>query len=300
MLSEAQPLLRLALPQGGAPSAALTERPDAEIDLETGLVHVETMGLADFQLVHEALFGASLTLLRGEIRVGTAGGEPEDIPLELRLDRTAGEPLVVAVEQAPGGELDAIITNVIESAVRVGALAAASILKDGRRVPLALDGVDDGTVLPPGGKAQARLRPLAAFAPDELDEVVVDQSGIVTEPDRAAIWSLAFDRSAGAQLARAVSVEAVRALFAPDASGDSVAAFVVTIENGGSVRVTEDELRSQTTARVPVEPLLTGGPMPPIRYRTETLWVSGGIGVSPWRETDATILLPVKTKPGTG
>jgi hypothetical protein len=37
--------------------------------------------------------------------------------------------------------------------------------------------------------------------------------------------------------------------------------------------------------------------MPPIRYRTETWWGSGGIGVSQWREADATILFPVKTAP---
>jgi hypothetical protein len=37
--------------------------------------------------------------------------------------------------------------------------------------------------------------------------------------------------------------------------------------------------------------------MPPIRYRTETWWASGGIGVSDWRETSTTFLLPVKTAP---
>jgi hypothetical protein len=76
-----------------------------------------------------------------------------------------------------------------------------------------------------------------------------------------------------------------------------VAAFVVTVEHGGSVRLTETELKGTTTVRVPMEPLITGAPVPPIRYRTETWWGSGGIGVSPSREVDGNILLPVKTAP---
>lgn len=37
--------------------------------------------------------GASLTVMRGKIRVGAGGTAPEDIPLELRFDRTAGHSL---------------------------------------------------------------------------------------------------------------------------------------------------------------------------------------------------------------
>ena len=49
--------------------------------------------------------------------------------------------------------------------------------------------------------------------------------------------------------------------------------------------------------QVPIEPLLSDKPVPPIRFRTETWWQSGGIGTSPMRETDSRRLLPVKTPP---
>ena len=94
-------------------------------------------------------------------------------------------------------------------------------------------------------------------------------------------WSRMFGRQANPQLSRPVTIEAVPALFgSPDRPNDRVAAFVVAVENGGTVRLTEAEPRATTTARMPVEPFLTGAPLPPVRYRTETWWASGGIGVS--------------------
>jgi hypothetical protein len=97
-------------------------------------------------------------------------------------------------------------------------------------------------------------------------------------------------------MTRQVTVEAVAFLFSsPERPNDRVAAFVVTLKHGGTVRLTETELRG--TVRVPIEPLITGAPVPPIRYRTETWW-SSGIGVSEWREANGTILFPVRNLPG--
>jgi hypothetical protein len=99
-------------------------------------------------------------------------------------------------------------------------------------------------------------------------------------------------------MTRSVTAEAVPLLFSSlDRPGDRVAAFVVTVEHGGTVRLTEAEFKGTTTVRIPIEPLITGAPVPPIRYRTETWWGSGGIGVSPWRETDGDILFPLRTAP---
>ncbi|GLW26852.1 hypothetical protein Mame01_68940 [Microbispora amethystogenes] len=299
VLPDPQPSLRLALPRGGAPSTGLVERPEAEIDLELGVTHAETLALEDFRLVYDALFGASLSLLRGEVRVGV-GGAPEDVPLELRFDRTAGDVLTLTVTAASAAHIEARLTNAIESRVRPGNPAALAVCA-GRQIPLRIEGLADDLVLSPGEGLDVRLVPRTPLPETGAQGVVLDQSEVVVDPDRDAIWALVFDRTAQPQLVREVSVEAVPALFAgPQGAGpqgDRVAAFVVTVERGGTVRLTEDVLTGVTTVRVPVGPLLTGAPPPPLRYRTETWWQSGGIGVSDWRETEATILLPVRTAP---
>jgi hypothetical protein len=297
IMPDPQPLLRLALPQNGAPSSAMTERPDADIDLETGLAHVETMLVEDFQLVYEALFGASLTLLRGEIRAAMSGGNPEDVPLELRIDKTVGDVLDVAPGAATPEGLAYRLTNAVESAVRIDRLDASAVVGD-KSLPLRVEQLAAGQRLAPGESLDIILVAPEPIPPPGPDAILFDQSDVAVEADASAIWTLVFDRSAAAQMTRQVTVEAVPLLFSsPDRPNDRVAAFVVTIEHGGTVRLTETELKSTTTVRVPIEPLITGASMPPIRYRTETWWGSGGIGVSQWREADGTILFPVKTAP---
>ena len=63
------------------------------------------------------------------------------------------------------------------------------------------------------------------------------------------------------------------------------------------MRLTEAKLKGTTIVQVPLEPFITGMPVPPIRYKTETWWASAGIGVSQLREAPGTILFPVKTAP---
>ncbi|WP_158895885.1 hypothetical protein [Amycolatopsis anabasis] len=307
-LQEAQSILRLALPRNGAPSETMTERPDTEIDLERGIVHAERLRLEDFRLVYDALFGASFSVLRGEVRVGANGPAPEDIPLELRLDRTTGDLLSLQPKPITGVSVEARLTNPIESPVQVGALRAGAVIEPPPHsgpttqtvvspragwVPLTITGLPASGGLAPGAGCDLVLTPDGL--PGPVQGVVLDQSGLVVEPDRAKIWELVFDRSTDGRLTREVRAEAVPEMFT--GPGDRVNAFVLTVENGGSASLTATTLAALTYVRVPVQPLLTGSPLPPVRYRTETHWASGGIGTSAWRETDATILFPVRTPP---
>jgi hypothetical protein len=213
------------------------------------------------------------------------------------MDRTVGDVLEVVPGEASPDGLRYRLENGIESPVRIDRLGATALVGE-KRIPLRIDQLEPALRLAPRAHVEVLLvapEPLPEAGPDAI---VFDQSGVAVEPDAQAIWAEIFDRSAGAQLTQPVTVEAVAPLFSsPDRPDDRVAAFVVTVEHGGTVRLTEAELRATTTVRVPLEPLITGAPMPPIRYRTETWWVSGGIGVSAWRETDGTILFPVKTAP---
>jgi hypothetical protein len=297
ILTEAQPILRLALPRDGASTSELTERPGAQIDLEIGVAHAETFPLADFRLVHGALFGASLSLLRGEVRVSAGGGPPEDVPLELRLEHTAGDVLIMTPTAATPTRITAKLTNGIESPVRLDRLSAIALI-DGRRIPLSIEGLPEGKLLTPGEGLEISFVPAEPLPDKGADAIMLDQSGLAVQPDRETVWTAVFDDSAKPQLSRQITVEAVPIQF-EGTQGDRVAAFVVTVVGAvESVQITEAQLRAVTTVQTPIQPLLTGTPIPPLRYRTETLWQSGGIGVSPWRTTDATILLPVKTAAG--
>jgi hypothetical protein len=297
IMPDPQPVLRLALPQNGVPNPAMTVRSDADIDLETGVAHGETMSIEDFQLIYQALFGGSLTLLRGEVRAAMSGGDPEDVPLELRIDKTAGDVLNASPGAATAEGLKYSLTNAIESPVRIDRVAAAVSVGD-KLIPLRVEQFTAGQRLAPGASIEVVLvapEPIQSPGPNTI---LFDQSDVAVEPDKLAIWNLVFDRSAAAQMTRSVTAEAVPLLFSSlDRPGDRVAAFVVTVEHGGTVRLTEAEFKGTTTVRIPIEPLITGAPVPPIRYRTETWWGSGGIGVSPWRETDGDILFPLRTAP---
>lgn len=293
MLPEVQPTLRLALP-GNA--GALTARPDTQIDLELGLVHCETFTLSEFESIYEAMFGASLTLLRGEVRVD-AGGAPEDVPLELRFDRTVGQLLSIDVEPAAGGQFAATMTNAVESPVRIDSLRITGLL-DAAPIDLTVSGLVAGQELAAGAAVPIRLQPADPPADGaHLAAIAVDESGVSPKPDSQAIWDVIFDAKAGGSLTRTITVQAVPALFTPSGDPDEVVAFVVTVRSGGSVTVTATELKATLDVAVPLVPLLTGTPAPPIEYQTQTVWGSGDIATSAWRAADSTILFPVRTKP---
>ena len=217
--------------------------------------------------------------------------------MELRIDKTASDLLSVSSGTATAEGLRYTLTNGIESPVRIDRLAAMALV-DEKQIPLQVEPFTAGQRLVPGESIQVMLvtpEPMPSLGPEVIR---FDQSGIAVEADAQAIWNVVFDRSVTAQLTQQVTVEAVPILFiSADRPDDRVAAFVVTIEHGGTVRLTEAEPKSTTTVRVPIEPLITGAPVPPIRYQTETWWASGGIGVSPWREANGTLLFPVKTAP---
>ena len=243
IMPDPQPVLRLALPQNGAPNPAMTVRSDADIDLESGVAHGETMSVDDFTLIYEALFGGSLTLLRGEVRAAMSGGDPEDVPLELRIDKTAGDVLNVSPGAATAEGLKYSLTNAIESPVRIDRVAAAVSVGD-KLIPLRVEQFTAGQRLAPGASIEVVLvapEPIQSPGPNTI---LFDQSDVAVEPDKLAIWNLVFDRSAAAQMTRSVTAEAVPLLFSSlDRPGDRVAAFVVTVEHGGTVRLTEAEFK---------------------------------------------------------
>jgi ribosomal protein L7/L12 len=80
-----QPTFELVLPFGSEEKGP-SQVKDILVDLETGIHSVLRMSMADFQNVYAALFGRSLTFMRGEVYVKTGETEIHEIPLELRVE----------------------------------------------------------------------------------------------------------------------------------------------------------------------------------------------------------------------
>lgn len=296
LFRDAQPLLRLALPRDGAATPALTARADTEIDLELGLFHAETFTLDDFRVVYNALQGVSLTLLRGEIRVGASGSQPEDIPLELRLDRTAGDVLLLETDAITQPATEARLTNPIESPVVIRNLRAAAT---GPRAtaPLSITGLPADSRLAPGTSCGLLLTFAMPVSDPDL-ALVLDQSGVLVEPDCTVIWNLVFDRISEARLKRDIQVHAVpQMFFDANRPHDEVLEFIVTIEKGKGVILNPTKLDDVAKVRTPIVPLLTDDVPPPFRYRTQTNWKSGATSFSEWREASGDVITPIRTAP---
>ncbi|MEX5710284.1 hypothetical protein AB1484_18735 [Parafrankia sp. FMc6] len=306
MLAEAQPELLLALPEQGAPASALTSRPAADIDLEVAVRHAETLTRENFALVREAFESGSTPLLRGVVRVGAHSDSPEDVPLELRLDRTAGDVVAPRTTGFTAERVTAVLANPCESPVRVDAVAAVfqERAADGATTPVPASvtgsaGDAVATVLPAGGEKTVTLTPARQLGTAGGEPEVSWAISATVEPDPAAVWKVVFDRQASVAPERAITVRAFPAMFAaPEGAADDVVGFVVTID-GASVTVDEASPSAELVVSVPVDLWLTDQPPPPSRYLTQTIWRSGAVGEA-WADVRGTVVIPVKAAPPTG
>jgi hypothetical protein len=133
--------------------------------------------------------------------------------------------------------------------------------------------------------------------PDPPPDLTFDQTRLTCDPARDAIWTLIFDSRSASGLTRPVKAHAVPEMFATADGADAVLIFVVIVETGDSASLSPGNLDSDLRVQLPLKAMLAGTALPPIRYRTETHWRSGAIGISDWRETNATILIPTRTAP---
>jgi hypothetical protein len=293
---ENRPLMFLALPRNGAPSSELTERKVTEI--EPALFHAETFTEEDFRVVFAALNGASLTLLRGEIRVGGSGPESQDIPLELRLDHTTGDVLLFEPGPITQATTKARLTNTIESPVVVHGLRVTAT-GSSTSVPLDISGLPPDGRLAPGASCDVALT-FPSPATDSDLTLVADQSGVVVEPDRTAIWNAVFDRLTEARLKQNIRVRAYPPMFVdPSRPDDEVLEFNIEIEKGDTVTLTPSVLEVTAKVAMPIVPFLINETLPPPRFRTQTTWSSGGVGVSDWKAAEFGNITPVRTLPAT-
>jgi hypothetical protein len=285
--------LWLALP--GAGGAGLVERPGAQVDVRAALFDAETLTLTEFQSVYDALFGGSLALLRGELRIDLGGGAAERVPFSARLDDTNGDLLQTAIAVGPTPDsLQLTLTNAIESPVTVPRLDAW--LRRGKdRVPALLGGMALPLELAPGQSVSVVLQPSAALPGAGPPEPIVDLSAARAKPDPGLVWAALLDPSTPADYARAITVQAVASMFdpPPDKPDDRVLSILVQFESGGTVQLTPDKPQAETSVRQPLADIvLRRGGVPTYRYRCQLVRRSGRLADRDWRSDSFDILVP--------
>lgn len=291
--------LWLALP-GGA-GGGLVERPAAQIDIRTAVVLSETLPLADFQEVYDALMGGAVSLMRGELRVETGGGAVKRIPVELRFDRMNGPLFEVTVTAgAEPGHFTLKLVNAVECPVTIRGIEG-SLLVGGfelptteaalRALPVTLQPGEDYTVF------LTPKRQLASLPGGPRIEPMLDFSRVVLEPSGELLWAAILDADTTAEARRKVRVKLFPGMFdAPDGKPENRAfAVIVQFENGPSVELTPDKAEAEVVlAGGSVTDLVprragTGG----YRYKSLVIRRAARISDPDWRADTTDILIPL-------
>lgn len=288
----------LALPGLGGAAGGLAERPGAQVDTRTALVNSELLSLTQFQAVWTALFGGSLSLLRGEVRIDLGNNTREVIPVSVRLDETAGDVLEIAA--APGtlpNTLKATLTNTIESAIliqRFDAITSDSALmavatSDGK--PLAFP-----ATLPQSGTLELVLtNPGPPLPAGKSLQASFDVDATAAKGDPQTVWSLLLDPTTPADFSRSIDVEAFGSMFDAPAGNpdDKVQVILVEFENGSTVQLTPAAPKAAASVRTPLFDLvLQKGGNSDYRYRCKVMRKSSRLTDHDWRTDSTEILFP--------
>jgi hypothetical protein len=285
--------LWLALPGGAA--GGLVERTGAQVEIRAALFDSETLPLAQFQSIYDALFGGSLSLMRGEIRIDLGDGKQDRIPFAARLDDTNGDLLQMTTAPGPDpGSVMVTLDNAIEGPVTIPRLAA-ELRRGDTTVPAVAAGIDLPCEVPVGQHVVFALRPAAQLPGSGPVEVLLDISEAKVKADPEKIWTALLDPTTPADYARAVTVQAVPGMFdgPADHPEDKTLAILVQFESGATVQLTPDKPEATTSLRQPLaDVVLRRGGVPTYRYRCQVVRRSGRIADQAWRSDSFDILIP--------
>jgi hypothetical protein len=198
--------------------------------------------------------GRALPPLGGHIEVQQLGTEVS-IPFVPRLSDIGGAGLFAATAAAQAdGTVSVVLTNLIESTVRVDGLGCSLAPSDGSApVTTEIIHLQAGTAVPPGESLTIACRPASAIGGDV--DVLLDLSDVTIEPDARAVLQTAMDASV-VQTAFQVRFAAV----IPDASITSVNIEV----EGHSDLIVLTPAQPQLTVEIqrPFASVLLGEPAP--------------------------------------
>ena len=279
--------LRLRLP--GA--AGYVERPQASVNLRSGIKDTLDLSLPEFQSVFDALFGAGLTLFTGEVALDLGDGAGESIPFSARLEDMTGD--VVEFSATPEGTgVRVTVSNAIESPISLKGLPA-TLTRGGQSAPAMLSNADfaNPVQLAPGAAVQVVMTPTSPLPDGAATSVALDLSNILVTPDRAAIYGEILDPTTPTAFSRTVHVVTGETRFSAGAAAPS--RIVVEFDGGGSVDLHPGHVEGDALVKRPIEDfVLRHGSTGSYRYRLQTLPSNGGAPViGEWQEASSDFLL---------
>jgi hypothetical protein len=290
--------LFLALPRAGVAGGGLVERPDAQIDVGTALFCAETMSLADFQAVYDALFGGSITLMRGEVRVELGGDLRHTIPLLARFDRMNGDMIDLRIEADADPQARKVtMVNAIESAVEINRVTA-EFRSATRAIAADVTGLAESaaTRIEPGASLALRIVARTPLPPDEAFEPALRLVDASVKPEPGQVWQAILDPTTSADLSRTVRVKGFAAMFDPpaDRPGDAAVAVVVEFADGTAVELGPGKLEAEARISQPIADLvLRRGGAATYRYRCRVIRRSGQVVSPQWIDDSIDLLFPV-------
>jgi hypothetical protein len=195
-------------------------REQAVIDLRDGITDALTLSLAEFKPIYTALF-ASTDLVRGDIavRLGESAQDVEHVGIAIRIDRTAGAPVLDATRGPGGTDVVAVTaTNAVESPISVQSLGA-SLSRGGSTVAATLSGITPALParLEPGATMTFTARPASPLPGAGPVELVLDLAGVTVLPDPAKVWEAVLSQFAPNEYERPITLEVFGSAFAAPA-----------------------------------------------------------------------------------
>lgn len=289
----------LALPRAGG--GGLAERPGAQVDVRTAIIVAETLTLADFQAVYDALLGGTVAIMKGEVRVELRPGVFERMPFDGRFDQMNGELLAATV--TPGAQLGNFsiqLTNAIESPLDITAIPASLLFDE---VEGGADVFFDPPLplrLAPGEALVATVmpkKPIPGTLPEgRTIEPLLDFSGVRVVPDGEAIWNAIFANDTSVEARRTVRVKLFGGMFdAPSGdAADRALAIIIQFEGGASVELTPDNPEAEVHLSASLGDLVLGrADAGGYRYKTQIIRRASRPADAEWRSDNADLLIPL-------
>lgn len=262
---------------------------NATIDTANGIQGSVTLSLAQFQQVYNALFVTPSVLLSGQVNV-TVDQDTEHVPFSARASDFAGRILDTnATYDASSNQVTVAATNGIESPIHVAGLAA-SLINGNSAIPATLVSINPSLpidlqpVLPAGVSANATGQPdgtstsgaaasstpaaqpssvsivlqLAAgqtFDP-QSDNVQLDTSQVVVNPDSRAIWRAIVQNQVVAPVQKQITIQLPAQVFSPQTSATSSTTSSTTPGNGSAPSGTDTPTADTSTTSSSATPSL--------------------------------------------
>jgi hypothetical protein len=277
--------LRLQIP--GA--AGFNERPQAIVNLRAGIKDTLELGLADFQPLFNALFGAGMTLFTGEVAVnlGDAGGE--SVPFAARMEDMSGD--VIDYTTAPeGAGLRVKVRNAIESPITIARLPA-TLNRGGQTCPATISEADFSSpiALAPGATLDLLLTPSVSLPAGDALDARFSLSGVTVTPAHDKIYMAILDPTTPTAFSHKVHVVTAEK---HSTTGDPTDwHIVVEFQGGGAVDLHHGHLEDDAWVPKSIADFVLGrASTGAYKYRKRTLPGAGAPG--DWID-DSSEILPV-------